>query len=306
MKFGNNFDELVYPADWDIYPMLELTTGRYFIRIERISYIPSGKHVIGRHEHPNFEFHFCSGGFGTVIIGDIRHDIHPRNFYITGPHIFHSQFSDSENPNCELCLMAELSPLHKSANTQNGFYSDLDNILDIITENKDFFGTDENSAATVLENIRQNMISGGGTMNTSEFWLDILNTFILTAKNICSLPQSLSVTSGNENLDSKRISYLDSVFRGYHDAMSPEIAAKNLCISVRHLNRIVERLFGMSFKQKYIQSRMHLAADLLESFDNITIDELSQKLNFNSAQYFSRTFKKFYGVSPSEYRTGRR
>ena len=150
------------------------------------------------------------------------------------------------------------------------------------------------------------MISGGGTMNTSEFWLDILNTFILTAKNICSLPQSLSVTSGSENLDSKRISYLDSVFRGYHSAMSPEIAAKNLCISVRHLNRIVERLFGMSFKQKYIQSRMHLAADLLESFDNITIDELSQKLNFNSAQYFSRTFKKFYGVSPSEYRTGRR
>ena len=150
------------------------------------------------------------------------------------------------------------------------------------------------------------MISGGGTMNTSEFWLDILNTFILTAKNICSLPQSLSVTSGSENLDSKRISYLDSVFRGYHDAMSPEIAAKNLCISVRHLNRIVERLFGMSFKQKYIQSRMHLAADLLESFDNITIDELSQKLNFNSSQYFSRTFKKFYGVSPSEYRTGRR
>ena len=88
--------------------------------------------------------------------------------------------------------------------------------------------------------------------------------------------------------------------------MSPEIAAKKLCISVRHLNRIVERLFGMSFKQKYIQSRMHLAADLLESFDNITIDELSQKLNFNSSQYFSRTFKKFYGVSPSEYRTGRR
>ncbi|MGN0178109.1 MAG: helix-turn-helix domain-containing protein [Monoglobaceae bacterium] len=301
MNIKKDFDSLVSPANWEIRPMLRLYTERYFIQIERISYIASKQYVIARHEHPNYEFHFCPCG-GTVRIETEKHSIRPGDFYITGPHVYHSQISDEESLGSEFCLMADISPLTKAAESKNILFdSDLDNILDILTENKTFFGRDAYGACSHLKSIYERLQSSDRKMNLSEFWLTILQVLISAAHNIQALPQTLNLTFAGSNLDMERISYLDRVFRSYHEAMSPRLAAEELHISVRQLNRITEKFFGMTFKQKYIQSRMQLAADLLKNIDGITIDTLSQKLNFSSSQHFSRTFKKFYGVCPSEY-----
>lgn len=50
------------------------------------------------------------------------------------------------------------------------------------------------------------------------------------------------------------------------------------------------------------QEKMTRAAFLLVSPDEITIKEIAQRLGFCTAEYFSRVFNNYYGVSPCKYR----
>lgn len=68
-----------------------------------------------------------------------------------------------------------------------------------------------------------------------------------------------------------------------------------------HLRKLFNEQFDMSPMQ-YIQSqRINLAISLL-SDDNITIKEISERCGYVSQFYFSRSFKKKTGFSPSEYK----
>ena len=129
----------------------------------------------------------------------------------------------------------------------------------------------------------------------------MIQTLLSTAENISQLDNSFDKNSTN-HLDMDRLSVLDIIFREFHTDMSPQKAAKSLMLSVRQLERITMKYYNMSFKQKYILSRMELAPALLKNFKNMSIDEIAQKLNFNSPQYFAIVFKKYYGISPTEYR----
>ncbi|MNC67478.1 Arabinose operon regulatory protein [compost metagenome] len=47
--------------------------------------------------------------------------------------------------------------------------------------------------------------------------------------------------------------------------------------------------------------RMDKAKNLLSG--TLTIDQVASSVGFNDALYFSRQFRKFSGMSPSEYRS---
>lgn len=85
--------------------------------------------------------------------------------------------------------------------------------------------------------------------------------------------------------------------------MSP-ISLKTLCdefnISKGVLYKCFQTKLGIS-PIKYINNqRLTLSAKLIKSND-YTITMISQMLGYNSVHYFSRQFKDFYGISPSEY-----
>lgn len=55
---------------------------------------------------------------------------------------------------------------------------------------------------------------------------------------------------------------------------------------------------------KYIyREKMFRAASLLREDSCIKIKTLSENIGFIDYEYFTRTFKEFYGVSPTQYRT---
>lgn len=41
---------------------------------------------------------------------------------------------------------------------------------------------------------------------------------------------------------------------------------------------------------------------ILKKDNNLSIEEISESLGFNSSAYFRRLFKKYIGISPSEYK----
>ncbi|MDM1046119.1 helix-turn-helix transcriptional regulator [Myroides sp. 1354] len=73
-------------------------------------------------------------------------------------------------------------------------------------------------------------------------------------------------------------------------------------IAKHHLSQFFSTTYGMNFNAYINKLRVEYAKELLEkrNFD-ISISELGDECGFNSRTSFFRAFKKYEGVSPSEY-----
>lgn len=85
------------------------------------------------------------------------------------------------------------------------------------------------------------------------------------------------------------------------DGYRPAQLADDLCISLRTLERGLAEVFDCSPSQLITAMKMREARRLLEIGD-FRVNEVASRLGFSSPFYFSRRFRTFFGVSPSEYR----
>lgn len=77
--------------------------------------------------------------------------------------------------------------------------------------------------------------------------------------------------------------------------------AGNLNMSPSQLNRKLTALVDKSAVQFMISVRLQHAANLLQGSDK-TVAEISYEIGYNDQAYFTRAFKKQFGISPTEYR----
>ncbi|MDR2903188.1 MAG: response regulator [Clostridiales bacterium] len=89
-----------------------------------------------------------------------------------------------------------------------------------------------------------------------------------------------------DNID-KRISLID--------------AAKLVCLSAGYLSAIFKKQCGESFVDFVNRHKVEKACELLLR-DDCLIGHVSDMLSFENAYYFARIFKRYMGVTPSEYR----
>jgi len=91
--------------------------------------------------------------------------------------------------------------------------------------------------------------------------------------------------------------------REYRYIQSVSAYAKMLKVTPTHLSRLCAFETGKSALE-LIQDRLILAAKCDLSDSNLKIREISERLGFTSAAYFTRFFGQHVGVSPSQYRAG--
>ncbi|MBQ8833437.1 MAG: helix-turn-helix domain-containing protein [Oscillospiraceae bacterium] len=86
----------------------------------------------------------------------------------------------------------------------------------------------------------------------------------------------------------------------------PVKKAASLCgFSESHFMKLFKELTGMSFTAYLIGYRLELAANQLIETD-LNIIEIAANCGFHNHSYFTRAFVKKYGVTPIQYRNGRR
>ena len=76
----------------------------------------------------------------------------------------------------------------------------------------------------------------------------------------------------------------------------------NLHFSTVTLTEHFKKEFGMTITEYILQKRMKKAAQILSNDGDVSIKEISETCGFSDIEYFSRSFKQYYGVSPSTYR----
>lgn len=84
--------------------------------------------------------------------------------------------------------------------------------------------------------------------------------------------------------------------------LSLEIVANVGAYSPFHFHRIFKAITNETLNSYITRKRIEKTASILLHQKNVSITELSLQYGFNSNSSFTKTFKKFYGISPSEFR----
>lgn len=90
----------------------------------------------------------------------------------------------------------------------------------------------------------------------------------------------------------------------YGQDLSLESMATRFYISKYQISRLFKRIYDVNYQDYVLKARMEAAARFLRS-TQMKLYEVSQRVGFEEPSYFSNVFKKYYGVSPREYRCGR-
>ena len=96
----------------------------------------------------------------------------------------------------------------------------------------------------------------------------------------------------------KAISYIDN-------NTDADLSIKKICMEVNTSKSVLYDKFHANFQctvSEYIKKkRVERSAELLKKTD-MSIEEISQKVGFSGASYYSKTFKKIMGTTPLKYK----
>ena len=86
-----------------------------------------------------------------------------------------------------------------------------------------------------------------------------------------------------------------------HDTPTLTELSNRLYLSVRHTQRVIERYYGMSFKQKLMHTKVLNGARLIAT-TNISLEQIADLAGYNSYASFFEAFTYIMKKTPSEYR----
>lgn len=97
--------------------------------------------------------------------------------------------------------------------------------------------------------------------------------------------------------------------KNFTDAgFSVEVAISKLPLNYDYVRKLFKREVGISPHEYLVSLKMKLAKDLILSgmtnrYSEYTVSQIAEACGFAEPLYFSRVFKKYYGVSPSNFIT---
>ena len=108
--------------------------------------------------------------------------------------------------------------------------------------------------------------------------------------------------SKKQNSTDNRIYHINNYIRtNYDQPISLKDLAEHLYLSTSYLARFFRKTYGMTFLEYLTNVRMqHAVEDLL--YTDIPVTKIVYTNGFSNSKAFNKTFKAFYGCTPSEYR----
>ena len=86
--------------------------------------------------------------------------------------------------------------------------------------------------------------------------------------------------------------------------LSLDDISKVFFISKTQIFRIFKSCFGIPPMQYFLQKKIEVSKKMLE--DNMRVSDIAETLGFSDAKHYSKTFKRFVGILPREYRREKR
>lgn len=98
--------------------------------------------------------------------------------------------------------------------------------------------------------------------------------------------------------------FLLEVSRNFRSHRDVSFYSDKLCITPKHLSAVVKSISGRTAGE-WIDNHVVMEAQVLLKTTDLTIQEVSDRLNFANQSFFGKYFKHLTGLSPSAYRKTR-
>lgn len=92
--------------------------------------------------------------------------------------------------------------------------------------------------------------------------------------------------------------YLDE---NYAREISLNMFSQKYFFTKEYISKLFKKKFNCGIYEYLLSIRMQRAKELLRD-DEIKIQDIAERLGYSNNNYFSKAFKNYYGISPSEYR----
>lgn len=251
----------------------------------------SFQRVIPEHSHgsSSYEIHYIPFGKGRISLNGELYNVTPNTLYITGPHVLHAQFPDPDEPMIEYCIYFNIkqkpqkdpSYLEPFINTTLWFAQDTQNLHVLMKQIFHELEHEYTGYMTQVETLLQQCV-------------------VKLVRNYMHRRESKKHFSPSNLVDSKYI-ILEESFLYEHQNLTLDKLAKRLGLSTRQTERFIKKYYGKTFMQKKTDSNMAMAALMLTNSTQ-SITTISENLGYSSLEHFSHAFKKYYGITASQYK----
>lgn len=126
---------------------------------------------------------------------------------------------------------------------------------------------------------------------TEMLFRDVLNEALLCVANRQNSCESLTLF--------ERVSHY--IHEYYDQSLTIESLAKHNNVNRNRLSYVFRRHAGMGPAEYVLKYRINMAQEMLFTSD-APVQQIAQTVGIADPFYFSRVFKKQFGVSPTEYR----
>ena len=132
----------------------------------------------------------------------------------------------------------------------------------------------------------------------------LMQVLLLMMREIVETPRpkqkSCNFESYNKSYAVKKIiNYLNE---NYEHKISLDQIAHNMYLSPVYISKIFKEETGESPINYLIKIRLEQARDILEHSEDGSIKNIATEVGYDDVYHFSKLFKKYYGISPQNYR----
>ncbi len=229
---------------------------------------------VKNHSHSSYELHFIPHGKGRLTANRKNYDITPGTFYLTGPGVYHEQKTDVSLPMAEYCINFDFKLLRSSGKSDNIPEIEVNELVEILKGTNFWFGKDEFGSVDLFEKVYHELSHpriGYFTSVRNYICQIIINSL---RSYVDSIP---AYSFPYKSPEDYRRQIVDEMFHNRYRDISMEKMAKAINVSKRHLERIVNQYYSMSFNET-AQREGGLDINLLANEPGI---EISGIWNFN-------------------------
>lgn len=245
------------------------------------------------HSHGNdcYEIHYIPFGYGKLKADGEYYDITPNTLYVTGPHVEHAQFPLSQDPMQEYCVYLKIrNPSHQKT---------VSPVIYAFTTTPFWLGKDSQGIHALMKQLFEELEHRyTGYMNQVELLLSQLLIYLV--RNYGQRSDFSRHFATNNLADGKSVIIEEYFLYEYHE-LSLDVLADKLKLSTRQTQRLLLEYYGKTFQRKKAEARMSVAANLLGDKGR-SITSIADDLGYSSSEHFSSAFRKYYKVSPREFR----
>ena len=243
-----------------------------------------------RHSNTCYELHIILEGDCNLAFDAGVHPMSAGQAVMIAPNVFHAPSHVSE-AFCRFSLSFSVD-------------GELQSVMDRVNGDGYRFFEPDKRVLSLCREILQELDMDGFLKRelTSALFSELMIRCLRTVHD----PKDKNPTEEKSLTQEDEIERIDNFFALYPpERQTRQELAEYLHCSQRQLIRKMQALYGVSFRENLIASRMDLARYLLRSTD-VSVNEISTKVGYADNAAFFRAFRQHTGMTPAQYRKEKR